>query len=203
MIIWSLTTDDDYGIDTALYLTERAAYEALALHWFTHETDGKRQEHPDVQRKADYLAALDKGEDEAERWLGNYIIDEGEHRSLRYRVTKHDHPWTFPDTSSDPMYHALSDAAMTPMHHAALADVHDYIRRHGDDNTPPEWLTQLFSQSHVVAALDAFWASIAESRPYIKTGDLDPAEAQAFTQAATKAVAAWIAANAEDDDDDA
>lgn len=47
----------------------------------------------------------------------------------------------------------------------------------------------------VEEAEDAFWARVAELLPEAKFGDLDPLESHRFSDAARRAVAAWISAN--------
>jgi hypothetical protein len=41
-------------------------------------------------------------------------------------------------------------------------------------------------------AEDAFWASIVESYPEIKTGDFHPCDHRAFAQASENALDAWL-----------
>ena len=59
-----------------------------------------------------------------------------------------------------------------------------------------EMLCVLEEQNQVLdAALEAFWQSIAESCPHIKTGDFDSVANAQLRAVATEAVAAWIALN--------
>lgn len=44
-------------------------------------------------------------------------------------------------------------------------------------------------------AMEAFWASVANSFPEAKTGDLDPGVDTHFSAAADKAVKAWVNSN--------
>lgn len=62
----------------------------------------------------------------------------------------------------------------------------------------PELNAELQNQvlsNAVQEATDAFWASIAQSYPHIKTGDLDPGSASAFEELAEKTARSWLSFN--------
>jgi hypothetical protein len=64
-----------------------------------------------------------------------------------------------------------------------------------------EVLEGLAEQAQVLdAAMEAFWASIMESCPYIN-GDMDPVANAQLRAAAAEAVAAWVVLNGGGDDD--
>ena len=48
------------------------------------------------------------------------------------------------------------------------------------------------------AGEEAFWAAIGAAHPQIKTGDLDPMESIRFSEAARRAVEAWVETNTPD-----
>jgi len=47
----------------------------------------------------------------------------------------------------------------------------------------------------VECATQAFWSSLAESYPHIKTGDIDPSRVKQLDLAAIRAARAWIETN--------
>jgi hypothetical protein len=93
---------------------------------------------------------------------------------------------------------ALSDAAMTPMHHAAFADAAE-----------PAAFGPAEREYLIYSALDAFWQVIARAHPECKTGDLSPDATLTLRASAVRAYREWAEWNgaaidepaAEDDDD--
>lgn len=53
----------------------------------------------------------------------------------------------------------------------------------------------------VMKAENAFWESVEEDFPEIKTGDFIPEQALEFTQAARKAIIQWVANNYDEEQD--
>jgi len=60
----------------------------------------------------------------------------------------------------------------------------------------PSLLRETDFSMAVECALQAFWASIAESYPEIKTGDMNPSFVEQLDLAASRAARHWIETNA-------
>jgi hypothetical protein len=82
--VWSLTTDTDCGLDTALYLTEWQAYEALGREFLAEE---------DLEHTEYHNTLHNHGIDAAKDWMTKWFDNTGSIDS--YSITEHNHPWTF------------------------------------------------------------------------------------------------------------
>jgi len=91
MTVWSLTTDDENGLFTGLYLNEVQAYEALIRDWFPEESH--------LAYNGEATEALERGIPQLKEWLSNYLAKTSSLDS--YLVSQHDHPWTFGPVTED------------------------------------------------------------------------------------------------------
>jgi hypothetical protein len=88
------------GLSTSLYLTEEAAYIALADDWFVPAEDGgDEQEQVDYNDHQAMLTALRVGGiPAASRWVDEYL--EAHMDSGRVMIERHDHPWVFAEEAA-------------------------------------------------------------------------------------------------------
>ncbi len=128
MIVWSLTTDTDIGLNTDLYLTEYQTYEALIRDVLPEES------HPSCNGEA--TAALERGIPELVKYLESYFSS-GEVDG-RYQITKHDHPWTFgPDTEDErfgKLREFLAESPLPVVEAQAVSDIIDGPRKTAGDS---------------------------------------------------------------------